>query len=174
MPYKSFLEPLLGSILMDFGGLSYSRGYQDYRSVFKSKKGTNIAPIICYESIYGEYVSDYVRNGANLLAIVTNDGWWNNTEGHKQHLSYARLRSIETRKNIVRSANTGISSVINYRGEIVKTIGYEKEGLINYNVGVNNIITFYTMYGDYIYRLCLFFLIMISAFYCANYLIKKK
>ena len=142
---------------MDFGGLSYSRGYQDYRSVFKSKKGTNIAPIICYESIYGEYVSDYVRNGANLLAIVTNDGWWNNTEGHKQHLSYARLRSIETRKNIVRSANTGISSVINYRGEIVKTIGYEKEGLINYNVGVNNIITFYTMYGDYIYRLCLFF-----------------
>ena len=174
MPYKSFLEPLLGSLLMDFGGLSYSRGYQDYRSVFKSKKGTNIAPIICYESIYGEYVSDYVRNGANLLAIVTNDGWWNNTEGHKQHLSYARLRSIETRKNIVRSANTGISSVINYRGEIVKTIGYEKEGLINYNVGVNNIITFYTMYGDYIYRLCLFFLIMISAFYCANYLIKKK
>ena len=153
MPYKSFLEPLLGSLLMDFGGLSYSRGYQDYRSVFKSKKGTNIAPIICYESIYGEYVSDYVRNGANLLAIVTNDGWWNNTEGHKQHLSYARLRSIETRKNIVRSANTGISSVINYRGEIVKTIGYEKEGLINYNVGVNNIITFYTMYGDYIYRL---------------------
>ena len=174
MPYKSFLEPLLGSLLMDFGGLSYSRGYQDYRSVFKSKKGTNIAHIICYESIYGEYVSDYVRNGANLLAIVTNDGWWNNTEGHKQHLSYARLRSIETRKNIVRSANTGISSVINYRGEIVKTIGYEKEGLINYNVGVNNIITFYSMYGDYIYRLCLFFLIMISAFYCANYLIKKK
>ena len=174
MPYKSFLEPLLGSLLMDFGGLSYSRGYQDYRSVFKSKKGTNIAPIICYESIYGEYVSEYVRNGANLLAIITNDGWWNNTEGHKQHLSYARLRSIETRKNIVRSANTGISAIINYRGEILKTIGYEQEGLINKNVGMNDKITFYTKYGDYIFRLCLFFIIIISAFYLANLLKVKK
>ena len=153
MPYKNFLEPLLGSLLIDFGGLSYSRGYQDYRTVFKSNTGTKVAPIICYESIYGEYVSEYIRNGANLLAIITNDGWWNNTEGHKQHLSYARLRSIETRKNIVRSANTGISAVINYRGEILKTIGYEQEGLINKNVGINDKITFYTKYGDYILSL---------------------
>ena len=174
MPYKNFLEPLLGSLLIDFGGLSYSRGYQDYRTVFKSSKGTKVAPVICYESIYGEYVSDYVRNGANLLAIITNDGWWNNSEGHKQHLSYARLRSIETRKNIVRSANTGISSVINYKGEVVKTIGYELEGLINYKVGINNKITFYTLYGDYIYRICLFFMILISAFYLANLLKVKK
>ena len=121
---------MLGTLLIDFGGLSYSRGYQDYRTVFKSNTGTKVAPIICYESIYGEYVSEYVRNGANLLAIITNDGWWNNTEGHKQHLSYARLRSIETRKNIVRSANTGISAVINYRGEILKLLDMNKEGLI--------------------------------------------
>ena len=174
MPYKNFLEPLLGSLLIDFGGLSYSRGYQDYRTVFKSNTGTKVAPIICYESIYGEYVSEYVRNGANLLAIITNDGWWNNTEGHKQHLSYARLRSIETRKNIVRSANTGISAVINYRGEILKTIGYEQEGLINKNVGINDKITIYTKYGDYIFRLCLFFIIIISAFYLANLLKVKK
>ena len=174
MPYKNFLEPLLGTLLIDFGGLSYSRGYQDYRTVFKSNTGTKVAPIICYESIYGEYVSEYVRNGANLLAIITNDGWWNNTEGHKQHLSYARLRSIETRKNIVRSANTGISAIINYRGEILKTIGYEQEGLINKNVGMNDKITFYTKYGDYIFRLCLFFIIIISAFYLANLLKVKK
>ena len=174
MPYKNFLEPLLGTLLIDFGGLSYSRGYQDYRTVFKSNTGTKVAPIICYESIYGEYVSEYVRNGANLLAIITNDGWWNNTEGHKQHLSYARFRSIETRKNIVRSANTGISAVINYRGEILKTIGYEQEGLINKNVGMNDKITFYTKYGDYIFRLCLFFIIIISAFYLANLLKVKK
>ena len=174
MPYKNFLEPLLGSLLIDFGGLSYSRGYQDYRTVFKSNTGTKVAPIICYESIYGEYVGEYVRSGANLLAIITNDGWWNNTEGHKQHLSYARLRSIETRKNIVRSANTGISAVINYRGEILKTIGYEQEGLINKNVGMNDKITFYTKYGDYIFRLCLFFIIIISAFYLANLLKVKK
>tara|TARA_A100000164_G_C21908123_1_gene774171 strand:- start:1183 stop:2130 length:948 start_codon:yes stop_codon:yes gene_type:complete len=174
MPYKNILEPILGSLLIDFGGLSYSRGYQSDRSVFNSKNDVKIAPIICYESIYGEYVGGYVKNGANLLAIITNDGWWNNTEGHKQHLSYAKLRSIETRKNIVRSANTGISSIINYKGEIIKTVGYEKEGLINHNVGLNNKITFYTIYGDFIYRLSLFFVIIITAFFFSRILIEKK
>lgn len=174
MPYKNILEPILGSLLIDFGGLSYSRGYQSDRSVFNSKNDVKIAPIICYESIYGEYVGDYVKNGANLLAIITNDGWWNNTEGHRQHLSYAKLRSIETRKNIVRSANTGISSIINYKGEVIKTVGYEKEGLINHNVGLNNKITFYTIYGDFIYRLSLFFVIIITAFFFSRILIEKK
>ena len=173
-PYKNILEPILGSLLIDFGGLSYSRGYQSDRSVFNSKNDVKIAPIICYESIYGEYVGDYVKNGANLLAIITNDGWWNNTEGHKQHLSYAKLRSIETRKNIVRSANTGISSIINYKGEVIKTVGYKKEGLINHNVGFNNKITFYTIYGDFIYRLSLFFVIIITAFFFSRVLIEKK
>jgi len=174
MPYKNILEPLLGSFLIDFGGLSYSRGNQPVRSVFNSKNDIKIAPVICYESIYGEYVSDYIKNGANLLAIITNDGWWNNTQGHRQHLSYARLRSIETRKNIIRSANTGISSVINYRGEIVKTIAYDKEGLINHNVGVNSKITFYTLYGDFIFRISLFFIIILSSFFFSKILSSKK
>ena len=158
-----------------FSQTHFNSRYKNDRLVFSHhSKSEKAAPIICYESIYGEYVSEYVRNGANLLAIITNDGWWNNTEGHKQHLSYARLRSIETRKNIVRSANTGISAVINYRGEILRTIGYEQEGLINKNVGMNDKITFYTKYGDYIFRLCLFFIIIISAFYLANLLKVKK
>ena len=72
-----------------------------------------IAPIICYESVYGEYVTEYVRKGANILAIITNDGWWSESQGYKQHLSYARIRAIETRRNILRSANTGSSAILN-------------------------------------------------------------
>jgi len=68
-----------------------------------------IAPIICYESVFGEFVTDYVKKGAQALFIITNDGWWKNTNGYKQHLYFASLRAIETRRQVVRAANTGVS-----------------------------------------------------------------
>lgn len=168
MPYKSFIEPILGKVLLDFGGLSYSRGYDSFRKNFKSSQGFNISPIICFESIYGEYVTEYTRKGSNLFAIITNDGWWDVSEGHKQHLSYAKLRAIENRRNIVRSANTGISAVINYKGEIIKSIGYGEEGFINTEVSLLNKKTFYVIYGDFIFRLSLFFLIIITLHFLAT------
>ena len=120
MPFKKILEPLIGNTLIDLGGSVLSRATQKNREVFFTDQGWKIAPLICYESVYGEYVTEYVRNGAQALAIITNDGWWSESQGYKQHLSYAKLRAVETRKNIIRSANTGSSAVINFRGEIIK------------------------------------------------------
>jgi apolipoprotein N-acyltransferase len=85
---------------------------------------SKVAPIICYESIYGDYVSDYVKDGASWLAVITNDAWWNNTPGHKQHFSYAKLRAIEQRKWVVRSANTGISGFIDPLGRTTMRSGW--------------------------------------------------
>jgi apolipoprotein N-acyltransferase len=85
---------------------------------------TKVAPIICYESIYGDYVSDYVKDGATWLAVITNDAWWNNTPGHEQHFSYAKLRAIEQRKWVVRSANTGISGFIDPLGRTSMRSGW--------------------------------------------------
>ena len=170
MPYKNLIEPILGKILLDFGGLTYSRGFDDQRKNFESIRGFNVSPIICYESIYGEYVTEYTRKGSNLLAIITNDGWWDVSQGHKQHLSYSKLRAIENRRNIVRSANTGVSAVINYKGEITKSIPYGQEGVIDAEVPLINKITFYVKYGDYIFRISLFFLIIISVHYIATIL----
>ncbi len=85
---------------------------------------SKVAPIICYESIYGDYVSDYVKDGASWLAVITNDAWWNNTPGHKQHFSYAKLRAIEQRKWVVRSANTGISCFIDPLGKTTMQSGW--------------------------------------------------
>ena len=120
MPYKNILEPLLGNTLLNLGGTVSTRATQDKREIFKLNNGTKVAPIICYESVYGEYVTQYVRNGAQFLAIITNDGWWSESQGYKQHLSYAKIRSIETRRSIARSANTGSSAIINKKGEIIK------------------------------------------------------
>ena len=74
MPYKSILEPLLGNLLIDFGGTVMTRASQPNRSVFKTKSNAHIAPVICYESMYGEYMTEYVRNGAQLITIITNYG----------------------------------------------------------------------------------------------------
>ncbi len=164
MPYKNILEPLLGNTLLNLGGTVSTRATQDKREIFKLNNGTKVAPIICYESVYGEYVTQYVRNGAQFLAIITNDGWWSESQGYKQHLSYAKIRSIETRRSIARSANTGSSAIINKKGEIIKKLEYNKRGTLNGKIGLSNHITFYVKYGDIIYRFSLFFFIIILLF----------
>src|SRR5690606_15737264 len=105
----SFMKPLFAH----FGGSTGGYGSQEEPSVFYSQIGIGAAPVICYESIWGDYVADYIRKGAQFIAIVTNDGWWGNTSGKDQHLLYAKLRAIENRRWVARSANTGISGFIN-------------------------------------------------------------
>ena len=168
MPYKSFFKPILGEFLLDLGGTVSSRAIQEDRDVFEHPLlQLKVGPVICYESIYGEYVTEYVRNGAHFLGIITNDAWWGNTPGHRQLLSYARIRAIENRRSIVRSANTGISAIINAKGEITKKLPYDTKGVLKGKFAPRDKITFYTQYGDYIARwsgfiAILFFLIAIS------------
>lgn len=165
LPYKKILEPILGNLLLDFGGTISSRATQENRAVFITKLNNKVAPIICYESMYGEYVTQYVRDGAQFLAILTNDGWWNNSPGHKQLLSYSKIRAIESRRDIIRSANTGISAIINKKGDIVDSLDYNKKGFINSSINLSDKITFYVKYGDFIYRISLFFFLIIVLFY---------
>ncbi len=147
----SFLR-FMSPVFEQFGGSTGGYGRSVSSSVFKSTGNEIIAaPIICYESIYGEYVNSYVQKGANLLTIITNDGWWGNTPGHLQHLDYAKLRAIETRRWVARSANTGISAIINEIGQIVEQQPWDKAAIIKYNIPLNNEITFYVKHGDYIF-----------------------
>lgn len=159
MPYKTILQPLLGSAMINLGGTVSTKTIQKDRNVFNSNDSTKVAPIICYESVYGEFVTGYVKNGAQFLAIITNDSWWNKTQGHKQHLSLARLRGIETRKDIARSANTGISAFINQKGEITKETKYDEKTTLIGEVQLNNKKTFYVKHGDYIARICFYIFI---------------
>ena len=118
--------------------------------------GTKIAPVICYESVFGEYITSYVQKGAQLIFIITNDGWWKNTPGYKQHMSFARLRAVETRRSIARSANTGISCYINQRGDVMQPTKWWVEASVKGKLNINSTITFYVKYGDYIARISLF------------------
>ncbi|MEJ7692804.1 apolipoprotein N-acyltransferase [Daejeonella sp.] len=142
----SFLKPAFAA----FGGSAGSYGKQEEPSVFYSQSGIGAAPVICYESIWGEYVSDYVKKDAQFIAIITNDGWWGNTSGKDQHLLYAKLRAIETRRWVARSANTGISAFINQRGDITQQTKWWVPTALKADINLNEEITFYVKHGDYI------------------------
>ena len=173
-PYMSYLKPILGDAMLNLGGTVASLGIDKERVVFRNPfNNGKIAPIICYESIYGEFVTDYVKKGANFLAIMTNDSWWGVSEGHRQLLSYAKLRSIETRREIARAANSGISAHINALGEIEEDTLYDDKTALFAKVKLYETETFYTRTGDFISRLCLFTLGFLL-FYLSFEKIKKK
>ena len=168
MPFKSILKPLLGDVLINFGGTVASRVTQKKRAVFShTNSKLKAAPIICWESIFGEFVTGYVNEGATFLAVISNDAWWGETPGHRQLLSYTRLRAIETRRDIARSANTGISSIINAKGEIINQTSYNTKTALIGKLSSRSNLTFYVRFGDIIARWSvfvagLFFLLALS------------
>jgi apolipoprotein N-acyltransferase len=154
-PFSKYLS-FLKKYSIKIGGTAGGLGSQESRETFTSTDSSEIAPIICYESVYGEYVSDYVKAGANLLFIITNDGWWKNTEGMRQHLHLSQLRAIETRRSVARSANTGISALINQRGDILQFINWNERTTIAGELNKNQATTFYVRYGDFLGRIAMY------------------
>jgi apolipoprotein N-acyltransferase len=157
-PFRKFM-PFLKPIVDMLDGSLEGHTKQKSRTVFVSESGV-VAPVICYESVYGSFVGEYIQKGANLIFIVTNDGWWDNTAGHKQHLQFASLRAIEHRRPIARSANTGISCFINERGDILQATKYEETIAISGKLMPGDKKTFYTQWGDLIARISLFLFLL--------------
>ncbi len=150
MPYPGFFK-YFEKYAIALGGTSGSLATQKERTVLVDDiYKVKVAPSICYESIYGDFMSEYIRKGAEVIAIITNDGWWDNTPGHKQHLSYAKLRAIESRKQIIRCANTGISCFIDEFGNISQAQPYWEFAVINDDVNLNSVKTFFVRFGDLI------------------------
>lgn len=147
MPFPKLLDPL-AKLAIELGGTSGSLGSKNTIHFFLVN-GKKIQPLICYESVYG----DLHQATTNLIAIITNDGWWKNTAGYKQHFAYARLRAIEQRKAIVRSANTGISGVIDEKGEVLQKSKWNEEVCFSTTIRTNDKVTFYAQFDDYIGRL---------------------
>jgi len=138
--------------------------FQQYDSLHNVTSEIPIGTAICYESVYPEHCIEYVRKGAKLLSIITNDAWWKDTPGYRQHLSYASLRAIETRRWIARCANTGISAFIDPTGRIVEKTSWWTDDVLRGKVGLRSDETFFVRHGDYVGRvsvLC-FILLLLS------------
>lgn len=140
-------------IIPDLGGTMTGYGTQDERTVFYGPDSlVRIAPVICYESVYGDFITGYIRNGSNLIVIITNDGWWENTSGYRQHLMFSRIRAIENRRSVARAANTGISCFIDHKGRIIKQSPWWEEDVLLHSSGLHDRMSFYSRYGDFISR----------------------
>lgn len=116
---------------------------------------------ICYESVFGDFCRGYVQKGARAMTIITNDAWWGNTPGYLQHLSYASLRAIELRRDIARCANTGISAIIDQRGDIVCRSSWWQGQTLQGRIYLSDKQTFFVRHGDTPGRLCTFLFLML-------------
>ena len=164
IPYSKYLR-FMENWALDMGGISGSYGRTPGVEILENTdEHIKAFPTICYESIYGEFVAQHVKLGANLLFIITNDGWWGRTEGHRQHLQYARLRAIETRRWIARSANTGVSCFITPMGQIRQAQPYWEEAVIKGNVTPGGSFTFYVRYGDLLSKGAVIFCILLIVY----------
>jgi apolipoprotein N-acyltransferase len=165
--------PFIARWSVSLGGTAGILVGNDYPVLFQPNE-VKAAPLICYESVYGEYVSQFTKLGAEIICVITNDGWWGDTPGYKQHLSFSQIRAIENRRAVARSANTGISCFINQKGEIEQSLGWDVEGAIAGTINKNKAITFYVKYGDLIGRIAEFLVIGIFLMSISNFIRDKK
>ena len=171
IPFLTMI-PWLGDLAIDLDGASGSLGIEEEPRVLKASQ-TVFAPIICYESIYGEFIAQQVRKGAEEIFVITNDGWWGNTPGYKQHASFSQLRAIENRRDVVRSANTGISCFINQRGDVIQKTEWWKQTAIKGIVNKNKELTFYSRFGDLIGKLASLILSVLLIFKVIERVVKR-
>lgn len=177
MPYMNLLKPL-EALIVDLGGTTGQLGQDKYRRGFllrnsRNPYGVQAAAPICYESVYGEHFAGFAADGAQVMMVITNDGWWHDTEGYRQHFAYSRLRAIETRRWVCRAANTGISGFISPMGEVVESLGWDRRGTLTHEVVPSREVTFYAAHGDYVGRLG-GYVFLLCLLYYVSYRFRRK
>jgi len=160
MPFPKLFS-FLDGVFAQLGGTVGGWGWQEKPSVLYAQSGIGAAPVVCYESLWGDWIGQQVKEGAQFIAIITNDGWWGNTSGKDQHAMYAKLRAIETHRDIARSANTGISCFINQRGDVTQSTKWWTRTALKGNIYLNDEITFYVKSGDIIAKILSFMAILL-------------
>ena len=163
---------VLRFLVIDLGGVVGQIGKGLHGTAFEHN-GISVGPAICYEGLYGGFYGDFVRRGAQFMAIISNDGWWGDTPWYRPLFSISRLRAIEHRRAIARSANTGQSGFISPRGEVGQTLGWEMRGILTDDVPLNSEMTFYTRYGDYLARIAQYVLLL-SVLYFIAYRVRRR
>ena len=160
------------SELINLGGVTGQLGRSDKATVFE-KGGVKVGPAICYEGLYGDWFARFVREGAEVMIVMSNDGWWGNTPGHKRLFDFCRLRAIETRRAIARSANTGVSGFITSRGDVEQRLDWDQRGVLTQDIELSDRETAYVKYGDWVGRMGLL-LTLLGVLYFTAYRVRRK
>ena len=143
--YFSFLKKL------NFGQANFTAG-SEY-TIF-NLDGISFANLICYESSIPKIARKFINLGANFITIETNDSWCGHSSGVYQHFEIAKLRAVENRVPIARSANTGISGLILPTGKVNNKIPFNEQKVTLSSIPIKNVQSFYTKYGDWFAVIC--------------------
>lgn len=171
LPFSNHF-PFLEELSIDLGGGTGTLGVEDKPKIFVDDH-LRFAPVICYESVFGEHIAQQCSEGAELICIITNDGWWGDTPGYRQHQSFASLRAIENRRSVARAANTGSSCFVNQRGDILQPTKWWVEAAIKETLNLNNEQTFYSRTGDSLGRVSGFVTVLLILFSFVKWFRKK-
>ena len=163
MPFVQYLS-FLGKYSLELGGYNGTYSNRNTLNSFTTSDSIEIIPIVCFESVFGDYCAKRVNNLPGFFCMITNDGWWKNSLGYKYHFNFSRLRAIENRRQIVRIANNGISALINIKGEVVEQTKWWKKVSMKGEVKLFSRKTFYSSHGDFIGRVTAFFAILLLIF----------
>ena len=131
--------------------------------IFGTELG-NIGTLICFDSIYESLTLSTVRKGAEIIILGTNDSWYKDSAAVYQHNGHAVLRAIESGRYVVRSANTGVSSVITDKGKIVSQLGPLKTGYVTANVNTYSSRTVYSYIGNSVVYLSISYIIFLFVY----------
>ena len=151
LPFGESVPAPLQSIVPAFvGSFSYGKEY-DLLPIGEAKAGV----MICFESHFGELSREYVRNGADVIIEMTNDGYLGPTPVLRQHLANAVFRAVETSRPVIRATNVGITAYINERGEVLDAAEQYTEATRVWQVAKSDgSQTLYVRYGDWFAWLC--------------------
>jgi len=170
VPYPKLLS-IFKNAVGSLGNFGFSRRSQN-QYIFDTDSN-KIVPLICYESLFSDEASKYTRQGGNALFVILNEGWYNSSFGALQFFSISRIRAIENRRFIVRSSNYGISSIIDYKGDIIKKDVLKLPNSFKSNIQFNKNISFYAKYSGNINLVILIAFFLLVFFTFISYLLTK-
>jgi apolipoprotein N-acyltransferase len=113
-----------------------------------------IGGLVCYEDVFPEISRGLVNNGANILAVITNDAWYGRSSAAYQHLAISVFRAVENRRWLVKAANSGVSAVVDATGRIISKTDIFERGVIVSQAKLSDKKTLYSKYGDFFAWIC--------------------
>jgi len=151
IPYADEL-PIIRKLLSTADMGDWARGH-DY-TVFNWSGGT-LSVLICFEAIFPDLTREFTRRGSQLLAVVTNDGWFGRLVGAQQHAELAILRTVENGVPMIRSANNGISFIVDPYGRVLKRTPLFVQTILAGPVPRPLTPTLYRRFGDWFMAACM-------------------
>ena len=163
IPFDKYLS-FLNEYSLELGGYHGTYSSRNDTPHFTTADSTSILPIVCFESVFGDYCAKRTPDNPGFICMITNDGWWKNTPGYKHHFNFSRLRAIENRRHYIRVANNGISAHIDSKGTVLAKSQWWKKETLSGQLHLMGGKTFYSEHGDYMGRIALFFAVLLLIF----------